>query len=102
VILPALVTAVVKLRQRDLSPLLEGAGWAINARMLLTPKQSRYFTESPPFPPRSRGVRRRSRRAGGVLLFLGILFLVFLVAAPSLVDRGADPLEESSEPAAAE
>jgi len=50
VLLPSAVLAMLKLRQRDLSAVLEGAGWAINARMRLTRAQSRQFTQRP-LPP---------------------------------------------------
>ena len=58
VIVPMLIIAFVKLRRRDLSAILEGSGWAINARMRLTRAQSRHFTERPPFPEGVRGTRR--------------------------------------------
>jgi len=58
VILPTIIVAVLKLRRRDLSAILEGAGWAVNARMRLDRRQSRYFTERPDYPRGSRGVRR--------------------------------------------
>lgn len=50
VIAPATVIAVLKLRRRDLSSILEGIGWAINARMRLTFAQGRVFTLTPPLP----------------------------------------------------
>lgn len=58
VILPISIVAWLKLRRRDLSAILEGSGWAINARMRLTRKQSRYFTDRPRYPAGARGVRR--------------------------------------------
>ncbi len=58
VLLPTLVIAFVKLRSRDLSAMLEGSGWAINARMRLNRPQSRYFTERPGYPVGARGIRR--------------------------------------------
>ena len=67
--LPTTIRAFLKLRQRDLSALLEGTGWAINARMRLTQRQALTFTVRPPYP---KGVR--GRRAAGWLIAL--LFLV--------------------------
>ena len=67
--LPTTIRAFLKLRQRDLSALLEGTGWAINARMRLTQRQALTFTVRPPYP---KGVR--GRRAAGRLIAL--LFLV--------------------------
>lgn len=50
VLIPTMVLAILRLRRRDLSAILEGSEWAINARMRLTRDQCRYFTERPPFP----------------------------------------------------
>ena len=55
VVLPASVLAVMKLRRRDLSAVLAGTGWAINARMRLTWRQARMFTRRPAYPKGSRG-----------------------------------------------
>ena len=57
VVLPTSIVAVLKLRKRDLSSILAGAGWAINARMRLTGRQSRYFTQRPPYRKGARGLR---------------------------------------------
>ncbi len=46
VILPASLVTAIRLRRRDLSAILEGSGWAINARMRLTWSQSRAFTRT--------------------------------------------------------
>ena len=50
VLVPVGTVAFLKLRRQDLSSLLEGSGWAINARMRLTPDQRRHFTRRPHFP----------------------------------------------------
>jgi len=47
VLLPVGLVAFLKLRGQDLSSLLEGSGWAINARMALTRRQRRHFTRRP-------------------------------------------------------
>jgi hypothetical protein len=47
VLLPIAALALLKLRKRDLSAILEGSGWGINARMRLTFRQKRYFTQRP-------------------------------------------------------
>ena len=59
VMLPMSIVAILKLRKRDLSAILEGSGWGINARMRLTRKQARFFTERPKYPKGSKGVHRR-------------------------------------------
>jgi hypothetical protein len=58
VMLPTSIVAWLKLRKRDLSAILEGAGWAVNARMRLTRRQSRFFTRRPRYPATARGVHR--------------------------------------------
>lgn len=60
VAVPASVVAHLKLRQRDLSAILEASGWAINARMRLTRRQADYFTCVPGYPSGARGTRSRS------------------------------------------
>ncbi len=52
------ISALMKLRRRDLSTLLEGAGWAINLPMRLTRRQRHSFTRRPSRPTVSRGWRR--------------------------------------------
>ncbi len=69
---PTTIRAFLKLRQRDLSAILEGTGWAINARMRLTQRQALTFTVRPPYP---KGVR--GRRAAGWWIAL----LVFAAGA---------------------
>jgi hypothetical protein len=50
VFVPTAIVAAIKLRRRDLSALLEGCGWAINARMRLDRRQRHQFTRRLPFP----------------------------------------------------
>ena len=74
VLLPISVVAYLKLRNRELSAILEGSGWAINARMRLTRKQGRFFTERPRYPKGSKGVNCLPWRLLLVIfLVLGIL-----------------------------
>ncbi len=47
VVVPVAILAWIRLRQRDLSSILEGSGWAINARMRLTRIQANNFTIRP-------------------------------------------------------
>jgi len=74
--LPATIRAFFKLRQRDLSAILEGSGWAINTRMRLTRRQALTFTARPPYPKGARG-----RRAAGWLIALLIFVAVAAVGA---------------------
>jgi hypothetical protein len=49
-VVPAAIATYYKLSKRDLSAILEGSGWGINARMKLTRKQARTFTYRPDYP----------------------------------------------------
>ena len=71
VALPIAVVSIIKLRRRDLSAILEGSGWAINARMRLTMRQSWFFTSRPALPQGARGRR----------IWVWILLAVVLAAA---------------------
>ena len=75
VMLPTSIVAIAKLRRRDLSALLEGSGWAINARMCLTFSQGRFFTSRPPLPRGARGVGLRHRRLL-IAIFIALCHLV--------------------------
>jgi len=59
VMLPTSLIGLIRLRRRDLSAILEGSGWAINARMRLTLRQGRFFTQRPRLPKGASGVRRK-------------------------------------------
>ena len=45
IMLPIILSALIKLASQDLSAILEGCGWAVNQRMRLTRKLRRQFTE---------------------------------------------------------
>jgi len=78
VVLPTSIVAVLKLRKRDLSSILAGAGWAINARMRLTGRQSRYFTQRPPYRKGSKGLRN---------IWPLVIALVLLIAAAATTGK---------------
>ena len=77
VLVPTTVLAMIRLRRRDLSAVLEGSGWAINARMKLTYVQSRQFTHQPAYPLGANGIRRRRLW----LIFVLVIVLIAGVAA---------------------
>ena len=56
VMAPLSLMAISKLRRRDLSSILEGAGWAINARMRLSMQQGMIFTQTPRYPADAGGI----------------------------------------------
>jgi len=73
VMVPVSLIAILKLRRQDLSALLEGCGWAINARMRLTRTLRRQFTKRLPYPPGSTGTPRRSAWLVVLLIVLAAL-----------------------------
>ncbi len=74
VLIPIGIIAFFKLRRRDLSAILEGSGWAINARMRLTSKQGRFFTQHPKYPAGAKGIGRLFwRRVLWLVLALTVL-----------------------------
>ncbi|MFL5348362.1 MAG: hypothetical protein ACJ8AT_26500 [Hyalangium sp.] len=52
--LPALLMAFIRIANRDLAVVLEGAGWAMNDRLRLTRRLGKLFTRRPRRPPHSR------------------------------------------------
>ena len=97
VMLPACILAFLKLRKRDLSAILEGSGWGINARMRLTRKQARAFTERPKYPRGTAGLRRPPWR----LLLAGLVLAAIVATAYVLTRRPQPPQPPASQPAAA-
>lgn len=77
VMIPVCMVTLMKLRKRDLGAILEGSGWAINARMRLTFKQGRMFTRRPAFPADAKGLQRQSW-LGILLALLAGVALAFL------------------------
>ncbi len=59
IFLPSAIIAGLKLRRRNLSAILEGCGWAINADMRLSRRQRRQFTSRCPYPADALGTPRR-------------------------------------------
>jgi len=68
--IPVALTAIMKLRKQDVSALLEGSGWAINARMRLSRGQRRQFTRKPAYPSGAKGIPRHRRLKLAVLITL--------------------------------
>ncbi len=102
VMLPVSVVAILKLRRRDLSAILEGAGWAINARMRLTWSQSRYFTRRPRYPKGARGVRRHGWRwLIAAVVLAGAIYAVAWYATRSPSSPAEDATTADTQPSAA-
>lgn len=77
VLIPSSIIAWLRLSKRDLSVLLEGAGWAVNTRMRLNQAQCKNFTCKPHLPKGS----KKLRGPGWWLLrsCLGVVFLIWFI-----------------------
>ena len=101
VMLPGALLAFHKLRQRDLSAILEGSGWAINARMRLTRAQSRQFAQRPAYPAGARGVRNvrwRIMALAALICFLIAGYCAFQLWAPFRQSHGTEKLDGQEYP----
>jgi len=103
VLAPVTLLAVLKLRRRDLSGLLEGSGWAINARMRLDRAQRRHFTRRMPYPKGAEGAPKGHWKVVAIilaiLLALGTVFYIGLQVAKTLCPAEArQAAPEQAEP----
>ena len=73
VALPTSIVAFLKLRKADLRAILEGGPAGVNARMKLTRKQRRFFTQKPAYPRSVKGIIKPWK-----ILLLLILFVLSL------------------------
>ena len=96
VMLPTSIVAWLKLRRRDLSAILEGSGWGINARMRLTSGQSRFFAQRPRYPKGSQGVSRVPWRG----IVAGTMLLAALLGGAELLRRHLSAPKATTQPAA--
>ena len=76
-LLPISLLAILKLRRQDLSSLLEGNGWAINARMRMGHKQRAAFSRHGIFPDDAEGTPKARFRY--FLLVLVLIVIILLV-----------------------
>jgi len=89
VMVPLGLVAQMRLRRQDLSTLLEGCGWAINARMRMDRKQRKHFTNRGSYPKDAEGTpQKRWVKVVLVLLALaalalGVYFAIQLLSSPS-------------------
>jgi hypothetical protein len=97
VVVPTSLVAWLKLRRRDLSAILEGSGWAVNARMRLTRRQSRYFTHRPRYPAGAKGVSRIPWRG---IVVIAVLIAIVLGAGELARRHLARPKGAATQPAA--
>ncbi len=72
---PIVLLAVIRLNRQDLSSLLEGNGWAINARLRLSRKQRKSFSRGGRFPKEALGTPAR-RVKKFLAWFLAVIVLM--------------------------
>jgi hypothetical protein len=84
IFLPTAIVAAYKLSRRDLSAILEGCGWAINARMRLNAAQRQQFTHRKPYPEGAVGAPRQRRL---IWLLVAAIALALATLAYHLVRR---------------
>jgi len=79
---PSLLITYFRLRARDLAPVLNASGWAVNGRIRMTMKLSREFTREASLPP---GSHRQltdpyaDRQLGRNLALLALALLVAIL-----------------------
>ena len=73
-LIPAGIVAYLKLRNRDLSAVLEGNAWGINGRMKLTSEQAKQFTRQPRHPGYQAHFTRHLPWIAVIALVLGALY----------------------------
>lgn len=97
VMLPMGVVALLKLRRQDLSALLEGCGWAINARMRLDRKQRRYFTRTVPYPRDAKGTPSDPRwwLLVAALLIAALLIMLAGLGSVKRPTHDTDPIDSA-------
>lgn len=85
---PSMIIAALKLRQRNLGPLLDGNGWAINARVKINLMFGRTLTGMAKLPPGAERVMKdpfaEERHPWGLYLVLALM----IAAAAYLWQRG--------------
>ena len=79
--IPVTLIAMLKLRRQDLSSLLEGCGWAINARMRFDRAQRRQFTRRPPYPAHATGIpsQHRLKKLVAGLIVAALATLIYYI-----------------------
>jgi hypothetical protein len=80
--LPSVILTWFKLRSRDLAPILNACGWAVNRRLGFSLKLGRLFTKEASLPSGSvRSLRDPYADARPWLTFLVILLIVVIISA---------------------
>jgi hypothetical protein len=82
---PSMLLAALKLRQRNLGPLLEGTGWAVNGRVKINMPLGAALTERGVLPPNSDRVSHDPYEDKAAALRRRFAIAILVVAAAWLV-----------------
>lgn len=96
---PSVILTWFRLRARDLAPILNASGWAVNRRIGLTPALGRFFTQRAvylgrrfvPGPPMTRARRWPTLLAALVALAVGLAIVWWFFCPCSPRNRAAKP-----------
>lgn len=102
VAVPVSLIAILKLRRQDLSALLEGCGWAINARMRFDNVQRRSFTRREPYPMDATGTPQHTWVKQALIAVLVVIVAWGLKAGCRGCSRGEEDVAEDTISVAAE
>jgi hypothetical protein len=88
VVIPAIFLAMLKLRRRDMSAIIEASGWAVNTRMKLTRYLQRTFSAAPAYPKNARGTPFRKRSVLIISAAIVVIVAVCTVLVISVLAEG--------------
>jgi len=103
---PSMLLAAIKLKQRNLGPILDANGWAINTRARMNPAFGAALTELARLPPGAERslddpyASRRFRPWRTALLLVVLAGVFYVWYAKSIRGRGPDPGMAAGQPAA--
>ncbi len=91
--LPSMILAYLKLRQRNIAPILDASGWAINGNTKVSTVLGRSLTHLPNHPPRALLTAKdpfASKKFPWKRVIFGLILIALIVAALVLVIRNPD------------
>ena len=103
---PSMLLAALKLRQRNLGPLLEGTGWAVNGRVKINVPLGAALTERAVLPPGSRRLTHdpyadhaaSTRRYAALVIVIAVLVWLAAARVFHLWPMDAHPAEVTGTP----
>jgi len=93
--LPSMILAYLKLRQRNIAPILDASGWAINGNTKVSTVLGRSLTHLPNHPPRAFLTAKdpfASKKFPWKRVIFGLILLALIVGAVVLVIRNPNGL----------